>query len=110
MDNMKDVYFTVVHDQFDDGEKIDWAIVVEKEFWDQCKGFDDTMDENLEDALAELTSIDSPETVSWDPTNVSLEDIISMMKNRGYNLLVDDERFINEFKEEHGVEPKDYYI
>ena len=28
---MQNIYFTVMHDEFEDGEKLDWAIVVEKE-------------------------------------------------------------------------------
>ena len=106
---MQNIYFTVMHDEFEDGEKLDWAIVVEKEFWDQYKKLDDTMDKNLENAFAGLVSLDGPENVSWEHDYISIDKIVSHMNNKGYNLLINDETFINEFQKKYGVEPKNYY-
>ena len=75
---MQNIYFTVMHDEFEDGEKLDWAIVVEKEFWDQYKELDDTMDKNLEDAFAGLVSLDGPENVSWEHDYISIDAFLSL--------------------------------
>ena len=35
--------------------------------------------------------------------------LLKASSNKGYNLLINDETFINESQKKYGVEPKNYY-
>ena len=106
---MIDVYFVpyIIKNE-SENEEYKCATVCNKEFWDEHKYLEDDIDEEMLDIFYELGLSDFADSeVMWDNEETTVEQVVDTMKEKGYNLLVNDHKFINEFIEIFKTDPRD---
>lgn len=103
---MKDIYIAF-YQTIGYGQVLTCAIYCDKEFWDNNKYIDDSPEEDLIDAFSEvgLEEVATSELEWCLEEIIPMDDLINKMKNKGYNLLVNDSNFITEYKNKFGKSP-----
>lgn len=93
---MKNIYMmTYDHIGFD-GEIYKEAVYCDKEYWDKHKAIDDAPEQELIDAFEELGLEEiTTGTLQW-CNDISIGVLTNKMKQKGYNLIVDDDDFIED--------------
>ena len=93
---MKDIYMmTYDHIGFD-GEIYKEAVYCDKEYWDKYKAIDDAPEQELIDAFEELGLEEvTTGTLQW-CNDILIGELTNKMKQKGYNLIVDDDDFIED--------------
>lgn len=106
---MRDIYVVPfkVKDSFYDEEYYN-ILFTDKEFWEENHYICDGPAHNLLTAFSEIGLEESTTAVlEWcNDEEMSLEEIKQKMKNRGFNLLINDPVFIEEYIQEFGEDPR----
>lgn len=106
---MKDIYvvpFKVIDDFYED--EYYNILFTDKEFWEENHYICDRPAHNLLTAFSEIGLEESTTSVlEWDnDKEMPMDKIKQKMKDRGFNLLVNDPTFIEEYIFEFGEDPR----
>mgnify|MGYP006913559426 CR=1 FL=1 len=94
---MKDIYMVTYNHTGLDGETYQEATYCDKEYWDKYKAIDDAPEQELIDAFEELGLEEvMTGTLQW-CDDISIDELTNKMKQKGYNLIIDDDDFIEDY-------------
>lgn len=94
---MKDIYMVTYNHTGFDGEIYQEATYCDKEYWDKHKAINDAPEQELIDAFEELGLEEvATGTLQW-CDDISISELINRMKQKGYNLIVNDDDLIRDY-------------
>lgn len=94
---MKDIYMMTCDHIGLNGETHQEAVYCDREYWDKYKAIDDTPEQELINAFEELGLEEiTTGTLQW-YNDILISELTNKMKQKGYNLIVDDEDFIEDY-------------
>ena len=83
--------------------------LTDKKFWEENHYICDGPDNRLLNAFSEIGLEEATTAVlEWcSDEEISMDEIKQEMKNRGFNLLINDPKFIKEYIQQFGEDPRD---